>query len=125
MWYQVTISPFRNDAGLLTHFFGSVKDVTALVDASKSEEARDVFLATLAHDLKSPLASAARLFALLIGGVYGMAAPELQNTLILLSNNNRKALDLVSNVLESYRLNEGVALMNFRTILKSSLREEL
>lgn len=113
IWYRVSIIPVLNNQGTVTHFFGSLKDITAAALAVENEESRETFLATLAHDLKSPLQGADRLFALLIDGTLGITGAELQKTLILLSNNNKKALNLVLNLLESYRLNKGSELMHF------------
>lgn len=124
LWFKVNVTPVYNKNGVLTHFFGSLKDVTALTNDAATEESRDIFLAKLAHDLKTPLTGADRLFALIIDGFFGVSEPELQKTLILLSNNNKKALDLVMNLLESYRLNKGVELMHFETLELSTLIEQ-
>jgi len=116
IWYQVSISPVFSKDGQLTHFFGALKDVTTQIEAQQKEEDRETFIATLAHDLKTPLLGAERMFALITAGAFGNVDPELHKTLVLMSNGNRKALELVRNLLESYRLGQGSELMHFETL---------
>ena len=112
-WYQVSVSPIFNGAGQLTHFFGFLKDVTEIVAAKQSEEDFDTFLGMLAHDMRTPLAGADRMFALILEGAFGELVPDLQDTINLLSKSNKKALLLVTNLLETYRLQKGIELMHF------------
>ena len=115
IWYQVNITPVFRADGRLTHFFGSLKDVTPEMDAKELKNDQETFIATVAHDLKTPLVGADRMFALITDGVLGPISPELQATLLMLSNSNKKALALVMNLLENYRLRKGGELLHFET----------
>ena len=123
IWYQVSISPVFTKDGQLTHFFGTLRDVTTQIEAEQKEEDRETFIAALAHDLKTPLLGAERMFALITAGAFGNVDAELHKTLVLLSKGNRKALELVRNVLESYRLGQGHELMHFETLDLAALIE--
>ncbi|MBS1995397.1 MAG: PAS domain-containing protein, partial [Cyanobacteria bacterium SZAS LIN-2] len=54
VWYQVCLEPVFNSSHELTHFFGCMRDVTLLVEAEETEKDREVFMASLAHDLRTP-----------------------------------------------------------------------
>ena len=45
--------------------------------------------------------------------MFGELGPDLQDTINLLSKSNKKALLLVTNLLETYRLQKGIELMHF------------
>jgi PAS domain S-box-containing protein len=113
IWYQVNITPVFNASGQVSHFYGYLRDVTAQIESEGAEEDMETFVASLAHDLRTPLAGADRMFALIMEGEYGRIVPELQNTMVLLSKGNKKALDLVRNLTESYRLRKNTGLLHF------------
>lgn len=54
------VSPLKNDAGKVIQWFGTNTDVTELQkvqdELSESNRRKDIFLATLAHELRNPLA---------------------------------------------------------------------
>lgn len=127
-WYEVNITPVFNKDKILTHFFGVVRDVTKERECANRDDQSETFIATLAHDLKTPMIAADRMFTLMAKGSFGVAGAELLTTFEMMSKGNRNSLELVRNLLESYRLKRGSGLLHFDyvdllTCLKSIITE--
>ncbi len=92
--------PIWNGAGMAKGAIVITLDVTERV---KLAQQREDFMATLAHDLKTPLVGAERALELLVEGALGKLAPAQEKVVSLLRSNNRSLLDTVQNLLEVYR----------------------
>jgi PAS domain S-box-containing protein len=100
IWVEVQISPLRNMEGKITHFIGFQRDISAYIEL---EEQRDAFVASLVHDIKSPLTGAARMFELILNGQLGKLESGLENAIQQLQQSNQRILSMLMNVLEEYR----------------------
>lgn len=101
VWVEVHISPVRNREGGITHFIGFQRDISAYMEL---EEQRDAFIASLVHDIKSPLVSAERLFELILDGKLSSNLDSaLESAIQQLQQSNKRILSLLMNVLEEYR----------------------
>ncbi|HEY9773186.1 MAG TPA: ATP-binding protein [Planktothrix sp.] len=69
---------------------------------------REDFMATLAHDLKTPLISGERVLELLINGSLGELHGEQLRVLSMLRESNQVLLHMVQNLLAVYRYESGV-----------------
>jgi two-component system sensor histidine kinase/response regulator len=65
---------------------------------------RDHFIAMLAHDLHSPLAGSNRAIEMMMEGATGSLSKSQLDILTTLSNSNKSLLRLITNVLESYKM---------------------
>lgn len=101
VWVEVQISPVRNVEGKITHFIGFQRDISAYIEL---EEQRDAFVASLVHDIKSPLTGAERIFELILDGQLGSKLDStLENAIQQLQQSNKRILSMLMNVLEEYR----------------------
>ena len=81
-------------------FVGVIRDVT---EQKKADKLRDDFIATLTHDLRTPLLAAIQALKFLMDGAYGELTEE-QNVLIsTMFKNNKDLLGLVNALLEVYK----------------------
>ncbi len=112
-WTEVHIDPVHSQTGQVTHYFGCFHDISEQVAKEEYEEA---LLASVVHDLKTPLAAAQQMFALVLSGDFGKIDSPLDKIIRLLSKDNEKALTLVQNVLEHYRHEQGRDLLHFEEI---------
>lgn len=69
---------------------------------------REDFMATLAHDLKTPLISGERVLELLINGSLGALQPDQARVLQMLRDSNQALLRMVKNLLSVYKYESGV-----------------
>ncbi len=90
---------------------------------------REDFMATLAHDLKTPLIGADRALGLLLDGVLEKLEPGQAQIVAMLKKNNQSLLTMVQDLLEVYRYETASRLLNFQlldlTQLVTSCIEEI
>lgn len=79
-------------------------------------EQREEFISTLAHDLKTPIAGANRMFDLLVDGVLGELAPKQVDVIKKLKQSNNTQLRMIQNLLQMYRLESGANVMELSQI---------
>jgi PAS domain S-box-containing protein len=96
---ELTISPIFNKSGMLTHFVGIQKDVTAEVQLKRQ---KDEFLATLLHDVKTPLLAAVRLIEHIENTE--QISQNAHSLLESVRQNDQALLRLVENAIDCYRV---------------------
>ncbi|MDX2084830.1 MAG: ATP-binding protein [Candidatus Melainabacteria bacterium] len=69
----------------------------------QSEQQKELYMATLTHDLKSPVAGEALSLALLLGNRLGPLTPAQRKTLEAMQQSNRFLQQMVSNIVASYQ----------------------
>ena len=109
-WFLVRGEPERNpDTGEITRWFGSSTDIGALKEAEQAlrdaDRRKDEFLATLAHELRNPLAPVANAIAIL-------RSPQVKEEtrtrmLDLMERQMRHLVRLVDDLLEVSRITRG------------------
>ncbi len=76
------------------------------------EQQRDDFVATLVHDLKTPLIGADQALEAMIRGCLGPIDPGQSELLSMLKRSNQHLLTMVQNLIEAYRYDAGEARMS-------------
>jgi len=71
-------------------------------------QAREDFIATLVHDLKTPLTATLGALELLLDGELGGLEKEQRELLSRLGDSNRSLLSMIQNLLEAYRNEQGI-----------------
>ncbi len=89
---------------------------------------REDFMATLTHDLKTPLLSANRLLEMLASGQSGLLLEEQADALLRLRDSNDSLLVMIQDLLEVYRYEKGAYALTFqktdiRALLGSVIQE--
>lgn len=78
------------------------------IDNEKEAEAnKESFIATLAHDLKSPTSAQINMLNLLSNGEFGILNPQQQEMITLTKNSCKYLSDLVATILDTYRFDNG------------------
>ena len=109
-WFLVRAEPLRDpQTGEVVRWFGSSTDISALKDAERAlreaDRRKDEFLATLAHELRNPLAPVSNAIAIL-------RSPQAQDgtrtrMLDLMERQTRHLVRLVDDLLEVSRITRG------------------
>ncbi|THC46114.1 ATP-binding protein [Massilia sp. Mn16-1_5] len=99
----------RNNDGQIIHWFGVNADITAQTEAEETlklaDQRKDEFLATLAHELRNPLApirNAAELLTRMPG-----LPPSVERALAIVDRQSRHLARLVDDLLEVSRITQG------------------
>ncbi|MFP5393360.1 MAG: MASE4 domain-containing protein [Gammaproteobacteria bacterium] len=99
----------RNSEGQIIHWFGVNADITTQTDAEQAlklaDQRKDEFLATLAHELRNPLAPI-RNAAVLLSRMPGLPA-NIERTLAVIDRQSRHLARLVDDLLEVSRITQG------------------
>lgn len=93
-------------------------------DHFETQRMRDDFVATLTHDLRTPLLAAEITLDLLTRGSFGVLNEKQQEVLETMLVSNRELLLMVKNLLEVYRYEGGAKDLNVKTFDLSQLIEE-
>lgn len=99
----------RNHEGQIIHWFGVNADITAQTEAEQTlklaDQRKDEFLATLAHELRNPLAPI-RNAAELLSRMPGLP-PNVERALAVIDRQSRHLARLVDDLLEVSRITQG------------------
>ncbi|MGW8391469.1 MASE4 domain-containing protein [Pseudoduganella sp. HUAS MS19] len=99
----------RNNEGKIIHWFGVNADITAQTEAEQAlklaDQRKDEFLATLAHELRNPLAPI-RNAAVLLSRMSGLP-PNAERVLAVIDRQSRHLARLVDDLLEVSRITQG------------------
>jgi PAS domain S-box-containing protein len=111
-----------NASGTEVSMLGICRDVTKQkIEQTNAKrllilEKHEDFVATLTHDLKSPLIGTERVLTLFLTGAIGALDGEQQNALRLLQESNSGMLALLRNLLEVYRHDAGGPTLEFTEV---------
>ncbi|NVN95587.1 MAG: PAS domain S-box protein [Bacteroidetes bacterium] len=117
-WEFASISPIKNNEGVITHFLAVKEDITERkkIDQSiKESEAqlkelnatKDKFFSIISHDLRSPFNSILGFSEILIDQIKRMDYKGIDEYAKIIQKSSFRALDLVTNLLEWSRLQTG------------------
>lgn len=99
----------RNNDGQIIHWFGVNADITAQTEAEQAlkvaDQRKDEFLATLAHELRNPLAPIRNASALL-ARMPGLP-PSVERAFAIIDRQSRHLARLVDDLLEVSRITQG------------------
>ncbi len=71
-------------------------------------EQQQEFIATLVHDLRTPIVASQKVFSTVLSGLFGDISHELFDIITIVVHSNESMLAMIDNVLDSYRLESGV-----------------
>lgn len=91
---------------------GVCVSTTEVTERLLADQQRDDFVATLVHDLKTPLIGADQALEAMLRGVLGPVDPGQSELLSMLKRSNQHLLTMVHNLIEAYRYDAGEARMS-------------
>jgi PAS domain S-box-containing protein len=126
--FLTRIMPLKDDAGRVLQWFGTGTDITAQQHAEETlriaDQRKDAFIATLAHELRNPLAPIRH--AVEIMRLPGTAAAELVTMRDIIDRQVRHLTRLVDDLLEVSRITRGnVQLRTERVSLAGPLNDAI
>jgi len=118
IWANLTASLVRNEDSTPAYFISVIEDISqrkaaeAQLRASEAalreaDRRKDVFIATLAHELRNPLAPL-RVAARLLGSASALKPSELQNTRAIIGRQVQHMALLLDDLLDVSRITRGV-----------------
>jgi PAS domain S-box-containing protein len=107
--FLTRIVPLKDGDGRVLHWFGTHTDITAQTEARNAlrlaDQRKDEFLATLAHELRNPLAPIRNAAALLTR--FSQLPPQVERALAVIDRQSRHLARLVDDLLEVSRITQG------------------
>jgi PAS domain S-box-containing protein len=107
---DVDMWPIVNAAGAQNGTIILSVDVTQRVQL---DQQRNDFVATLAHDLQTPVIASDRALLIVLDKASSSLAPELLNLVSMLKKNNENLLHMIESLLEVYHYEEGARALYF------------
>ena len=126
----------RNPDGSFAGMLSMCHDVTAqhheeetrrrlLAELQEIDRMRAVFVATLSHELRSPINVILGYYDLLLEGVFGPLSPPQQEVVERIGHSARQLLELVTSTLEVSRSEAGRSALHLTMVDPASLLEEI
>jgi PAS domain S-box-containing protein len=116
--FLTRIMPLKDDRGGVLHWFGTNTDITTQQRAEEAlrvaDQRKDAFIATLAHELRNPLASIRN--AVEIMRLQGTASAELLATRDIIDRQTRHLTRLVDDLLEVSRITQGKVQLRIESV---------
>ncbi|GAB2793294.1 signal transduction histidine kinase [Hymenobacter luteus] len=115
-YYRVSVNDVVsfNEALDKMEFVGSILTLRNVSEYKKLDQAKSNFLATVSHELKTPLSSINFSLKLLQNGKVGPVNEEQQNILATIKQENQRLLRLVGELIDVSRLESGNIQLNFQ-----------
>lgn len=101
---ELSISPIIAENEFMQKYAVVMRDVTAEAEINRM---RDDFIATLTHDLRTPLLAAIQALEFLLNGTLGEISEKQQQILSTMKTSNQDMLGLVNALLEVYKYEAG------------------
>lgn len=99
-WYRIYLSPFCNKKGEAEGVTVFLQDIEAEIEVNRQKEQ---FVATLSHDLKTPVIAQTRSIELLLKEIFGKLSPEQKELLELTLESCNHLYNLISTIQYSYK----------------------
>lgn len=109
--------PMKSESGLVV---GLVAIFTNVTDRVLLQQQREDFVATLTHDLKTPILAANRAIKLLLEGDFGQVAEAQAKILETIHQSNESQYKMVQTLLDVYRYDSGAKKLN---LVETDLRD--
>ncbi|HEY1149128.1 MAG TPA: PAS domain-containing protein, partial [Pseudoduganella sp.] len=110
--------PMKNPEGRIIHWFGTNTDITAQSEAEqalkRADQRKDEFIATLAHELRNPLAPIRSATELL--NRFTQLAPNVERAIAVIDRQSRHLARLVEDLLEVSRITQGKVSLQRKTV---------
>ena len=111
-YWDLAIWPVKDDASTVSGLVAMFSNASERV---LLQQQREDFVATLTHDLKTPVLATNRAVQFLLDGDFGPVLPEQREILETLLQSNSALYRLVQTLLEVYRFDSGVKELNIRS----------
>lgn len=108
-YFDWAVWPVRSADGKITGLVATFTDAT---DRVLLHQQREDFVATLTHDLKTPILAANRAIKLLIEGDFGKVEESQQRILETIHQSNDSMYKMVQTLLDVYRYDSGLKKLN-------------
>lgn len=92
---------------------GTILVTTEVTERVLLDLQRKDFVATLAHDLQTPVIASDRGLSLLLGKVDGRLEPDLINLITMLKKNNQNLLHMIESLVDLYQYEDGAKSLYF------------
>lgn len=112
-WYKIYQSPICDNSGNIKGITVFVQNIGAEKEISRQKEH---YIATLSHDLKTPIIAQIRSLELLLKGVFGKVNPEQLELLNLTLDSCKNMYTLVSTILYSYKFDNAEIKLNTENV---------
>lgn len=118
IWVHVTANLVLDESGKAIYGINIVEDISERKQAELSFglEQREDFMATLTHDLKTPIVGANMVLGALIDGSLGPLNPLQEEIIGKLKTSNQALLKMIQNLLEVYRYEAGTEALYLKQI---------
>jgi len=94
-------------------FVGVIRDIT---DRKENDKLKNQFIATVSHELRTPLTSIQGSLGMIATGALGEVPPKIENMLSIATNNTRRLVNLVNDLLDLEKLDAGKMSFAFKDI---------
>lgn len=86
---------------------------------------RDTFLATVSHDLKTPMVAQIRALDLVLNGAFGKLSEEQGDIVGQIWNSAKQLYQMVTNLLNTYKNEDGIVRLQFSNLHMVNLAQEV
>ena len=101
---EISLARIESDDTTIQKYVGVIRDVSV---QKETEQLRDDFIATLTHDMRTPLLAAIHTLNFFLNGELGSFNDKATMLLSTLKTNNENLLGLVNSLLDVYRYDSG------------------
>lgn len=101
---EISLAMIESEEDKVQKYVGVIRDVSV---QKETERLRDDFIATLTHDMRTPLLAAIQTLKFFLDGTLGKFEDKATMLLTTLKTNNENLLGLVNSLLEVYRYDSG------------------
>lgn len=118
---NVKTSKIFSNTGVLTGYMMVLRDIT---DELKVIRQKEQFIATLTHDLKTPIRAESRALQLLLDGVFGKLSSEQSEIVREIYNSSMFMAHMTDNLLTRYKIDkDAVSLHKVKCSFKSTIEK--
>lgn len=118
----VNSSPIRNQKGIIVGGIVVFRDIS---HEKEIEEIRTDLISIASHQLRTPLSEIKGLLSLLLDNIAGPLLPRQKEYLDLLSVANERMINLVNDLLNISRIEQGRIQLNFKPVNLGALAQEV
>jgi PAS domain S-box-containing protein len=112
-WLSATKAPLRNRGGAISGIVGITRDITK---EKVGEHAKDQFISTLSHELRTPVAAIIGSLSLVTSGAAGTIPEDAERLLRIASANGQRLISLINDILDLEKLTCGMMVFDLLSI---------
>ncbi len=120
-WFSSTKVPLLNSRGDVTGLLGTTRDIT---DYKYEEQLMAQFIATISHELRTPVTSILGSLSLVAGGAAGDLPDPAVKLLEIARTNSQRLLRLINDILDLEKVQSGMMVFDMAPVEVRALVEE-